>query len=216
VVSRQAVEADTVNSITLDSPVSASHLKLDIIPDGGVARFRAFGTATPESAGARRLQYLNALLPQPLNHFLKTACAASKWVETMAAFRPFSSVAEVLDRAGEAFAVLDEPEWLEAFAGHPRIGERTDDVVAASEQAGAGGADQAVLQELSQVNLEYEARFGFTYIVYARGKGADEMLKIAQERLGNTREQEIENAAREQRSITTTRLRRMLCQEVDS
>ena len=215
VITRHAVEPDTVNGITLDPPVAASYLKLDIIPDGGVARFRALGTANSESALARRLEYLNALLPQPLNHFLTTACAASKWAETMAASRPFPSVDEVLARAEEAFADLGESDWLDAFGGHPRIGERTGDALATAEQSGARDAEGAVLEELEEVNREYEERFGFTYIVYATGKGADEMMKIARERLTNTREQEIENAAVEQRKITATRLRKMLCQEVD-
>jgi len=214
VVTRHPVESDTMNQISLDPPVPAGYLRLDIIPDGGVARFRAMGTPGAEAAGGKRLEYLNALLPQPLGHFLTTACAAPRWVEKMGESRPFSSVEEVLDRAEESFAGLEETDWLLAFAGHPRIGERGDDAVASSEQSGARDADGSVLEELERVNREYEERFGFTYIVYATGKGADEMLKIAQERMGNTRAEEIENAAGEQRRITVTRLRRMLCQDV--
>jgi 2-oxo-4-hydroxy-4-carboxy--5-ureidoimidazoline (OHCU) decarboxylase len=63
------------------------------------------------------------------------------------------------------------------------------------------------------VNRRYEDKFGFTYIVYATGKTAEEMLQIARDRLDNQREQEIAIAAGEQRKITATRLRRMLCQE---
>ena len=59
--------------------------------------------------------------------------------------------------------------------------------------------------------MEYEETHGFTYIVYASGKTAQEMLDIARSRLGNTREEELVNAAGEQRAITETRLRRMLC-----
>lgn len=216
VVTRRAVEPDTVNSIALDSPVSASHLKLDIIPDGGVARFRAFGTASPTSAGAARIEYLNALLSQQSDSFFATVCAASRWVEEMAEGRPFASVEEVLTRSEEVFSEFAGDDWLQAFGGHPRIGERTHDPIAAAEQAGTDQADQGTLDELRRVNLEYEDRFGFTYIVYASGKGADEMLEIAKERLGNNRDQEIECAASEQRKITATRLRKMLCQEVES
>ena len=63
------------------------------------------------------------------------------------------------------------------------------------------------------MNRRYEDKFGFTYIVYATGKTAEEMLQIARDRLDNQREQEIAIAAGEQRKITATRLRRMLCQE---
>jgi 2-oxo-4-hydroxy-4-carboxy-5-ureidoimidazoline decarboxylase len=52
---------------------------------------------------------------------------------------------------------------------------------------------------------------GFTYIVFATGKTADEMLALAKSRLDNSREEEIAVATGEQRAITATRLRRMLC-----
>jgi 2-oxo-4-hydroxy-4-carboxy-5-ureidoimidazoline decarboxylase len=64
---------------------------------------------------------------------------------------------------------------------------------------------------LAEVNQAYEQAMGFTYIVYATGKTAAEMLDIAKSRLGNSREEEIAIAAGEQRAITATRLRRMLC-----
>jgi 2-oxo-4-hydroxy-4-carboxy-5-ureidoimidazoline decarboxylase len=69
------------------------------------------------------------------------------------------------------------------------------------------------MSELAEANRAYEEAHGFTYIVYATGKTADEMLAIARNRLGNTREEELANAAGEQRAITETRLRRMLCLE---
>jgi allantoicase len=48
---------------------------------------------------------------------------------------------------------------------------------------------------------------------YASGKTGEEMLDLAHGRMGNSREEEITNASAEQRKITATRLRRMLCQE---
>ena len=41
----------------------------------------------------------------------------------------------------------------------------------------------------------------------------DEMLAIAEKRLTNSRDEEVANAAAEQRKITMRRLRRMACQE---
>jgi OHCU decarboxylase len=117
----------------------------------------------------------------------------------------------VLDAAESVFDTLGEEDWLEAFAGHPRIGERGDSV-ANREQATAADASDGVLAELELVNREYEDRFGFTYLVYATGRTAEQMLAIARERLGNERSDEVANASAEQRSITATRLRRMLCQ----
>jgi allantoicase len=133
----------------------------------------------------------------------------------MMASRPYRDVETVLARATASFEALSAEDWLEAFAAHPRIGERGDRV-ANREQSGTAAALESVLADLEEANRAYEERHGFTYIVYATGKSADEMLAIARSRLENSREMELDNAAEEQRAITETRLRRMLCLEESS
>jgi len=39
----QVLKADHIHTFTLDKPVAASHVRLDIFPDGGVSRLRVFG-----------------------------------------------------------------------------------------------------------------------------------------------------------------------------
>ena len=210
VVDRAEVKAHEVNVVTLDPPVDAAFIRLDIHPDGGVARMRVRGTPDPKAAGRIRLAYLNALFDEEARRFFHTACASTRWVNEMTSARPFADVDRILAAAALGFDRLADEDWLEAFAGHPRIGERGDSA-ANREQAAAAQADEAVLRDLAEANRVYEEQIGFTYIVYATGKTAEEMLGIARSRLENTREQEILNAALEQRSITDTRLRRMLC-----
>jgi OHCU decarboxylase len=196
--------------VTLDRPIRAGFVRLDIHPDGGVARLRVLGRPDPNHAERLRLVYLNALFDEEAHRFFHTACASMTWVDRMTTSRPFADGAAVLTAAAASFDSLDEGDWLEAFAGHPRIGERGD-LQANREQSGAADAEMALLADLAQANQAYEAAHGFTYIVYASGKTAQEMLDIARGRLGNTREQELVIAAEEQRAITETRLRRMLC-----
>ncbi|MEX1037489.1 MAG: allantoicase [Acidimicrobiia bacterium] len=214
VLSRVEVEADSINHLVLATETHARWVKLDIHPDGGVARFRVMGMSDSESAGAKRLHYLNSLLGQSATGFFHTACRSTRWVSSMLASRPFSTVGEVVEAAEVSFLELEESDWLEAFAGHPRIGEKGD-AVANREQAGSANADQAVLAAIGEVNRRYEEKFGFTYIVYATGKSAREMLAIAEKRIENSRETEIKIASREQQKITATRLRRMLCIQED-
>ncbi|MGD2043567.1 MAG: allantoicase [Acidimicrobiia bacterium] len=208
IVERVPVAADTENVVTPEHPAPASFLRLSIHPDGGVARLRVMGRPRRESAGELRIAYLNALFDGVARHFFHTACASSRWVEQMLDQRPFPSPSAVFDAAEGAFEHLEEDDWFEAFAGHPRIGE-TGDAVASREQFGARGHEA----ELAEVNAEYESRFGFIYIIYASDKTGEEMLEIARSRLENDRVTEIGNAASAQREITATRLRRMLCQE---
>ncbi|HEX6286132.1 MAG TPA: 2-oxo-4-hydroxy-4-carboxy-5-ureidoimidazoline decarboxylase, partial [Acidimicrobiia bacterium] len=193
-------------------PIHARYVRLSLHPDGGVARFRVLGRPDRDAAGALRLRYLNSLFEEAARGFFFTTCVAKAWVEDMVAGRPYANIDEVLRRAATVFDTLSEDDWLQAFAGHPRIGERGGETEN-REQAGTASASREVLRELVDVNRRYEEKFGFTYIVYATGKTASEMLSIAKNRLDNDRSAEIAMAAAEQRKITETRLRRMLCQE---
>jgi 2-oxo-4-hydroxy-4-carboxy--5-ureidoimidazoline (OHCU) decarboxylase len=56
----------------------------------------------------------------------------------------------------------------------------------------------------------YEEQFGFTYIVCATGKSADEMLGILKRRLANNRDTELREAAEQQRQILQIRLGKWL------
>jgi 2-oxo-4-hydroxy-4-carboxy-5-ureidoimidazoline decarboxylase len=63
-----------------------------------------------------------------------------------------------------------------------------------------------VLDGLVEANREYEARFGYIFIVCASGKSAAEMLALVRARLSNDPETEIRIAAGEQAKITALRL----------
>ncbi len=212
-VDRHEVDPDSVNHIAFPSPAHAAFVRLSIHPDGGMARFRVWGRPDLDAAGERRIEYLNSLDSQMAHWFFHAACDGEKWIKSMSERRPFGSFDGVLSAAEDAFDALEDDDWLQAFAAHARIGEPTGGM-GAGEQAGAQEASDDVAEALARVNAEYEERFGFTYIVYATGKTAEEMLAIARVRLGNGRDEELKVASDEQRRITQTRLSRMLCQEV--
>ena len=215
---RVAVDAHAVNRIDLAAPVAADRIRLNIYPDGGVARLRVWGRPDPVAAAALRMRYLDSLFPQPARSFFRTACAASTWVEAMVTGRPYETVEAVMAAAGTAFDRLSEADWLEAFAAHPRIGERrgnqnrAGETLSAAEQAKVATASRSEVDELGEVNRRYEERFGFTYIVRAAGRDAAEMLALAKDRLDNDYATEVTVAAAQQREITLGRLSTMLCQ----
>jgi len=110
---------------------------------------------------------------------------------------------------------LEEADWLEAFACHPRIGEKkaaTTSYLAhsESEQAAAQQTLDEVAKALLAGNRAYEEQFGFRYIVFASGRGAPELLDVLQSRLANSRDEELQEAARQQLRITNLRLRKWL------
>jgi OHCU decarboxylase len=144
-------------------------------------------------------------------------CGARRWAAAMVGLRPIGTVQELSAAADAAWSAMEEPDWMEAFACHPRIGERkTAHATAKSaawsnqEQSSTSGAESDVLEELTKSNALYEQRFGFTYIVCATGKSAEEMLAILNRRLAGDRAAELREAAEQQRQITQIRLGKWL------
>lgn len=141
------------------------------------------------------------------------------WCEKMEASRPFTNNAlSIFEIADQHWEKSTEADLLEAFDGHPEIGDvstlrekyRNTEKLAGHEQSGVNTASENTLQSLSQGNTEYKEKFGFIFIVCASGKSADQMLTLLLERLPNTREQELKNAAEEQRKITHIRLENLI------
>ncbi len=152
---------------------------------------------------------LNALGEDAARAALARCCAARRWVSAMLAARPFASDAALFDVADRVWWGLGREDWLEAFAGHPRIGEQADDAWAQREQAGVSGAAQATRAALAEGNGTYERRFGHVFLICATGKSGDDMLRALQARLANDPATELRIAAAEQAKITRLRLERL-------
>jgi len=70
------------------------------------------------------LSRLNRLPAEEAREELRRCCGASRWVEAMAGRRPFSDAAALYAAADEVWAGLGPSDWSEAFAHHPRIGDK--------------------------------------------------------------------------------------------
>ena len=160
-------------------------------------------------------QAINDASPDAARDMLMRACGSTRWVDRMMQRRPFGNDARLLFAARNEWFGLTEADWLEAFAHHPRIGDRaslearfpgTHDL-SAKEQAAMGAANAEVTTALAEANERYFERFGFIFIVCATGKSAEEMLALLRARLANDRSAELRIAAEEQARITALRLR---------
>jgi allantoicase len=190
-------------------PSAARAVRFHIYPDGGVSRLRIWGALTDRGRNEHRVRLMNAWTDSTAQKRLLACCGSVGWVERMMAHRPFASHEAMLDSAQRAWRALPKDAWLEAFAAHPRIGERTADKQASAEQAGTSAASEETLAELARLNREYEAKFGHIYVVYATGKSAEQMLALARERLVNDAAREIAIAAEEQLAITRLRMEKI-------
>lgn len=71
-------------------------------------------------------------------------------------------------------------------------------------------AAAAVSDRLANGNRDYQARFGYIFIICATGKSAREMLEALEQRLGNAPDCELRIAAEEQRKITRLRVAKLV------
>jgi OHCU decarboxylase len=127
----------------------------------------------------------------------------------MVAGRPYQNDATLFDAAERAWWDLGRDDWLEAFAGHPRIGERGGDAWSQREQAGVDSAGAETRRRLVRDNEAYERRFGHVYVVCATGRSASELLSDLEGRLMNDATRELRVAAEEQAKITRLRLEKL-------
>jgi len=173
-----------------------------------------------EQALTKGLQWLNTL-PQEkaFAEFLK-CCGSKNWALKLEENRPFKSVEELYSTADTTWWALGAADWFEAFSAHPKIGEKkassqvsaTSQTWSGQEQSGIRDAAETTLQKLATLNAQYEAKFGFIFIVCATGKSSEEMLANLTNRLDNELPTELPIAAGEQAKITQLRLAKLLAQ----
>jgi OHCU decarboxylase len=161
---------------------------------------------------------LNALPQTEAAEHFRACCGSSRWVAGMLARRPFPGVEALLAAADDVWRATGPADWNEAFAHHPRIGEREAAApvsaaarsASAREQGAASLADPVTRGALADANRAYERRFGRIYLVCAAGRTAEELLADIETRMRNDPGHELAIAVEEQRKITRLRLRALV------
>jgi allantoicase len=213
---RTKLEADSVRKFKLSPSSTATHVRFNMYPDGGVARLRIYGHPDAEALARARLRWLNSLSGDAARKVLLTCCGSTKWCEAVLSQRPFASVHQLLDVAEQSGDALEADDWKQAFAAHPQIGAKKMAAPVQSqrwseeEQAGAAAAATQVQKKLQQCNQEYRSRFGYIFIVCASGQSGEKMLATLEQRLHNDPTTELKVAAGEQQKITKLRLQKLL------
>lgn len=160
---------------------------------------------------------INELSNDDAAQIFRKCCGSEAWVKRMVDSRPYANIDAVFENCEQAFRLLTEPDWMEAFAAHPKIGdikslkEKYGDTKnwAQNEQAGARGISDEVAADLAASNERYLQKFGYIFIVCATGKSAQEMLAMLKLRLENDQLVELPIAAAEQVKITKLRLEKL-------
>jgi len=163
------------------------------------------------------IHQFNQLDDTAATNLILQCCSSTDWAARMVESRPYHSIEQLIRTANDHWRVMEHADFLEAFQGHPKIGDpgslrkkyANTHSMARGEQSGVSGASDQVINSLAQNNCDYENKFGFIFIVCASGKSAEQMLGLIQARIGNSRAEEIANGAAEQRKITEMRIRKL-------
>lgn len=156
------------------------------------------------------LERLNRADSDEAVEMLLVCCGSRAWAGAMAERRPFADADAAIAASDEIWWGLEPPDWLEAFAAHPRIGDRSENPWSREEQAGTDGAADETLRALEDGNRRYEERFGHVFLIRAAGRSATDMLGALTQRISNEPEAELRVAAAQQAEITRLRLARLL------
>jgi len=160
------------------------------------------------------LDELNALDEQAFVGALDGIYEKAPWVAAVAACsRPFATVGDLHDSLMRAVRETTGAELLDFLNAHPTLGGREAKAGAvtaesAREQAGLGlvllPGDEA--RTLEVLNANYQAKFGFPFVICVRRHTRPSILRALRERLENRLEQERANALVEIEHIARLRL----------
>jgi 2-oxo-4-hydroxy-4-carboxy--5-ureidoimidazoline (OHCU) decarboxylase len=115
-----------------------------------------------------------------------------------------AEIEDPLGRADEIVASLTEEEKAEALAAHPAIGQRAGLSARSAAEQGTED-DPRVLADLATLNIAYERKFGFRFLVFVNRRPKSEILEVLRERLGRPREEELDTGCRELVAIAKDR-----------
>ena len=168
---------------------------------------------------------------QPTFETLAKCCGSRRWAERVTSLLS-SWPSEGDDARATMFAAArgvwwnecSVPDWLEAFAAHPRIGNVDDlrkkfqnakDMCSNEQSTAMQSSTEDTLRDLKEWNDKYERKFGHIFIIFATGKSADQVLAALKARFPNSPTRELMNAAIEQMKITELRIGKTVFGDVD-
>lgn len=162
------------------------------------------------SCNASGLTWFNSAGEGDARSALTEVCASGGWVSKLLAQRPYGSAEELCAASDAAMAELTAEDLEEAMAGHPPIGRpKPGDPASSREQSGMSGASAELKEEMLELNLAYQERFGHVFLICATGLSGEQMRDAVRDRIGNSSEREREIVRGELTKINRIRLNRL-------
>lgn len=167
------------------------------------------------------MKALDRLNAAPEGEFIRALSAIyehSPWVaEAVVEQRPFTDVDALAAAMARAVAMADDAARMALIRAHPQLagkaaiaGELTDSSMREQQGAGLDRCTPEEFARLTRLNADYQARFGFPFILAVKGHTRASIIANMQARLGNDTEAEQAEALRQIDRIARFRLEALL------
>tara|TARA_B100000575_G_scaffold247091_1_gene212390 strand:+ start:331 stop:837 length:507 start_codon:yes stop_codon:yes gene_type:complete len=142
----------------------------------------------------------------------------SSWIAVQAfKQKPFKNSKDLIDKMIKIFESCSIEEMIKIFNLHPKLAiEKKLTSLSSKEQSGAkldNCTDEEIL-EFEKLNLDYQKKFMFPFIVAVKGKKKDEILKNFRFRIKNNYQKEFQEAKKQVMNIALLRLNELFKNEI--
>ncbi|MBF6058487.1 MULTISPECIES: 2-oxo-4-hydroxy-4-carboxy-5-ureidoimidazoline decarboxylase [Thiomicrorhabdus] len=160
------------------------------------------------------LDELNQLDESEFVDFCKDLLEHCEWVlPTLASRRPFASVSEIQFALQQLLLSASMEQQKVALCEHPKLGvSQAQPGFSSSEQQQAGLNELSAeeMELFAQLNLAYEDKMGFPFVVAVSGMNKEQILRLMQQRLGFSTDDEWPIALRELIKIAKLRVEKLI------
>jgi 2-oxo-4-hydroxy-4-carboxy-5-ureidoimidazoline decarboxylase len=153
---------------------------------------------------------INALPLFEYTRVIGPAFEHSPWIAEKAwTKRPFGSLEKLHDALCQSVRESSVQKQIDLICAHPDLVGRVVLTAESSQEQASAGLDNLTEKEIElfkKNNQAYREKFGFPFVICARLNKKDAILRGFEERLKNSREQEIKTALEEVFKIAQLRL----------
>ena len=143
-------------------------------------------------------------------HAVFECCYSVPLAADLARARPFESHDQLFRYADRLLFGLSEESIDSILQAYPDVGRRPGSEKSQAEQCAITDERPEVMTELGEASAAYLDHFGFGFVMYINGYGADDVLAALRDRLHNDSDTERKVVRNELARINRTRLERML------
>lgn len=156
------------------------------------------------------LEAFNALPMRRAVHAVYECCFSVPLAADLARQRPFADHDQLFRCADALLFALGEDSIDSILQAYPDVGRRPGSEKCKAEQCAVSDERPAVMAELAAASKAYLDHFGFGFVMFVNGYGADDVLATMRDRMLNDHETERKIVRNELARINRTRLERML------